>query len=494
MTKKLNKYPNGGSISSAEAKKRRTALFAPIADKIVSPAMDNLPLAAQSVISAYALAPGNIAPDDFGIRYNNPPPMDDVLLELQNKVKKMPQKNIDNLMKYDWKHTGMFGALGELRREGIGTIDALRYISHFKKLKGEGYTFKEGGAYDTSIIPVNTPRISQLAPQISDNAAPGIAPIHYDAVPDKKEQKPLGGFNYGSALLTAANIFNATLKDRDSQPIDMVNMGLSDNSMTPSYSDYKGYADPNSGRVMAAFGTEIAPELNSKVPQIESSDYFQIPPSISREAAPSAAPKTSESSSLDLDKKTSIYLTHQQGVAGFKAIQKAAALGVPVDQVYNGKANIRRNMEGNVGKDFYQKYGDLTASNFIDYWRGKMRSALSRAERKETPYDNVFKKVGAQTGFDPTYLKAISLIESSGNPLSNKDSSTQYKGLFQINRQELSKIGGNNLYDPYQNTYAAASIMADNRKKLQLKEGGEYDLSPEDLDYYRSQGYEFEDI
>lgn len=290
--------------------------------------------------------------------------------------------------------------------------------------------------------------------------------------------------NYGALLLTAANIFNNSFKDKDNQPIDFVNQGLTDNSMNTSYSDYRGYNDPNTGMVYAEFGIEM-PDL---IPST-----FNQPKRTSNawDTMPKEVEKNMESPSID--KQTALYLTHQQGVGGYKAIAKAAATGRPISDFYKGKEDIESNMKGNVGSDYWKKYGSITAANFIDYWKGKMSRAYKKAETKSTPYDSAFKSAASQTGLDPTFLKAVSFIESGGNADSNRGKATQYKGLFQINQSELGQYG-TDIYNPYQNTMAAASILAKNKSALKLEEGGEYDLDPDEVEYYKSQGYEFDEI
>lgn len=149
-------------------------------------------------------------------------------------------------------------------------------------------------------------------------------------------------------------------------------------------------------------------------------------------------------------------------------------------------------MAGNVGKDFYENYNELNPANFLNYWQGKWQRAMSRAAKKPSEYDNLYQEVGQKTGVDPLFLKTVASIESSQNPNSNYNKGTQYKGMFQLNQSEFNQNGGGNIFNPLDNTYAAANNFR--KLKQKFKEGGEYQLSDEDIENLKAQGYEFDVI
>lgn len=64
-------------------------------------------------------------------------------------------------------------------------------------------------------------------------------------------------------------------------------------------------------------------------------------------------------------------------------------------------------------------------------------------------------------GLDPATLKGIASIESSWNPGSNRGAATQYKGLFQIGREEWRQYGHGDIYNAKDNADAAAAMLAD---------------------------------
>jgi hypothetical protein len=71
-------------------------------------------------------------------------------------------------------------------------------------------------------------------------------------------------------------------------------------------------------------------------------------------------------------------------------------------------------------------------------------------------------QAAAQYGFNPAVLKGIASIESSWDPGSNRNKGTQYKGLFQIGKNEWKQYGGNgDIYNAADNANAAASMLRD---------------------------------
>ena len=75
---------------------------------------------------------------------------------------------------------------------------------------------------------------------------------------------------------------------------------------------------------------------------------------------------------------------------------------------------------------------------------------------------NAIDAAANQYGFNPAVLKGIASIESSWDPGSNRNKGTQYKGLFQIGKDEWKQYGGNgDIYNAADNANAAASMLRD---------------------------------
>jgi Transglycosylase SLT domain len=93
-------------------------------------------------------------------------------------------------------------------------------------------------------------------------------------------------------------------------------------------------------------------------------------------------------------------------------------------------------------------------------------------------------------GLDPAVLKGIAGIESSMNPESNRYRSTQYKGLFQIGREEWAQYGrGGDIYNADQNADAAARMLKDHAAWFKDRTGQE--PSPGQLYMMHQQGRGF---
>jgi hypothetical protein len=75
-------------------------------------------------------------------------------------------------------------------------------------------------------------------------------------------------------------------------------------------------------------------------------------------------------------------------------------------------------------------------------------------------YNDIIDKHASRVGIDPSWLKRIMKIESGGNP---NNTTGSYKGLFQLDEKEFKRGGGTgSIYDPEQNTMAAANVLARN--------------------------------
>jgi hypothetical protein len=103
--------------------------------------------------------------------------------------------------------------------------------------------------------------------------------------------------------------------------------------------------------------------------------------------------------------------------------------------------------------------------------------------------------VAKLTGIPSNFVAAIGAMESSLNPGSNRNSRTQYKGLFQISQNEFREAarhgmaGNGDLYNPHDNAQAMAYLI--NRNKQQFKARFRRDPTPAELYLLHQQGLGF---
>jgi hypothetical protein len=88
--------------------------------------------------------------------------------------------------------------------------------------------------------------------------------------------------------------------------------------------------------------------------------------------------------------------------------------------------------------------------------------------------------------FSRASLAGLVQVESSGNPQSNVDAATQFKGLMQVGRGVWKAHGGGDIYDPVDNMKAGVGFMDANRKIFVNKFGRE--PTPADLYIMHQQG------
>ena len=99
-------------------------------------------------------------------------------------------------------------------------------------------------------------------------------------------------------------------------------------------------------------------------------------------------------------------------------------------------------------------------------------------------YSDLIEKHFRRVGLDPELGKRIMRIESGGNAGKQTGS---YKGLFQLSNKEFRAGGGSgDIFDPEQNTMAAANKLA--REALQFKQSHGHDPSPTDIYMIHQQG------
>jgi len=93
-------------------------------------------------------------------------------------------------------------------------------------------------------------------------------------------------------------------------------------------------------------------------------------------------------------------------------------------------------------------------------------------------------------GLNPTMMKGVASIESAMNPSSNMNRATQYKGLFQIGREEWRQHGqGGNIYNAEDNAFGAARLMRHNMNQFKARFGR--DPTPTEVYLIHQQGLGF---
>jgi Transglycosylase SLT domain len=119
---------------------------------------------------------------------------------------------------------------------------------------------------------------------------------------------------------------------------------------------------------------------------------------------------------------------------------------------------------------------------------------ISKGETKKfrgfTPdVDRAIVRAAKQYGVDPDLLRGFVAIESNGDPNSNRDKKTQYKGLMQIGRAEWSKFGQGDIYNADDNIAAGARLLRDNAERFKRTMGR--DPSPREQYLMHQQGLGF---
>lgn len=79
----------------------------------------------------------------------------------------------------------------------------------------------------------------------------------------------------------------------------------------------------------------------------------------------------------------------------------------------------------------------------------------------------LIRRRAAAAGVDPSIAIKIAGIESSLNPNANRDTSSQYKGLYQFGPDAWSAHGKGDIFDPTSNTDAFLSLYKANSSALQ---------------------------
>ena len=123
-------------------------------------------------------------------------------------------------------------------------------------------------------------------------------------------------------------------------------------------------------------------------------------------------------------------------------------------------------------------------------WKPTLRCVRLCGGDTGASYNEFLTGLAKASGMDPNSLRAIASIESSMNPDSNRDKATQYKGLFQIGRDEWEKNGQGDIYNPADNAMAMARLAKQNSESFQKHfghaptDGERYMMHQQGLGFY----------
>lgn len=101
-------------------------------------------------------------------------------------------------------------------------------------------------------------------------------------------------------------------------------------------------------------------------------------------------------------------------------------------------------------------------------------------EQGSAETDRAIREASRAHGLDVNTMRAIASIESSMNPSSNANRSTQYKGLYQIGREEWSRFGEGNIYSAQDNAMATARMFGVHKQQFKRI----YGRDPTDAELY----------
>jgi hypothetical protein len=94
--------------------------------------------------------------------------------------------------------------------------------------------------------------------------------------------------------------------------------------------------------------------------------------------------------------------------------------------------------------------------------------------------DAAIRAASNAAGVDTDTMRSIASIESSMKPASNRNRRTQYKGLYQLGRDEWRRYGSGDIYNAGDNAMAAGRLFAAHRAEFRARFGRE----PTDRELY----------
>ena len=93
------------------------------------------------------------------------------------------------------------------------------------------------------------------------------------------------------------------------------------------------------------------------------------------------------------------------------------------------------------------------------YHPGPRGGSIQGVSRGTPEVQSAITDAATSVGLDPQVFRTIASIESDNDPASNKRRTTQYKGLFQLGKEEWRKFGEGDIYDAQDNAMAAARLL-----------------------------------
>jgi len=175
-----------------------------------------------------------------------------------------------------------------------------------------------------------------------------------------------------------------------------------------------------------------------------------------------------------------LYMQHQQGIAGAKGlIQASQGTGKMASDTIKTKSGKKyANLVGNIPSDRPQVKADLikaldagdqktAALLFLNMWKEKWASKYKQAQTlindpKNAAVKQAIAKYSQQYGVPFDFAATVANIESSFNP---KSGNNAYKGLFALSQEEFNKyVHGGNIHDIDNNANAGVQCLRDNIK------------------------------
>ena len=113
-----------------------------------------------------------------------------------------------------------------------------------------------------------------------------------------------------------------------------------------------------------------------------------------------------------------------------------------------------------------------------DYAATPAATTMPRTATNDT--DAAIRSAATVAGVDVNTMRAIASVESGMNPASNRHARTQYKGLYQLGREEWARHGRGDIYNAGDNAAATARMFTDHRARFR----GVYGREPTDRELY----------
>jgi hypothetical protein len=128
----------------------------------------------------------------------------------------------------------------------------------------------------------------------------------------------------------------------------------------------------------------------------------------------------------------------------------------------------------------------IAAGILYDQQQQRAQMALPEVEVKPPPPElkgtvgQAIQEAADVAGVDRHTMGAIASIESSWNPQSNRNRQTQYKGLFQLGREEWATYGQGDIYNARDNAMATARMFLAHKENF----NNLYGRDPSDRELY----------